>query len=56
MLYLILILMLVGMGTIGYLTYTKYQKADVAERPKILAIGGVALMLLATVLKSFVGA
>lgn len=54
MLYIVLIVSLIAMGAIGFLTYINYRKADVAERPKVLAIGGAALMLLSVILKSLV--
>lgn len=55
MLYLVLILSLVGMGAIGYLTYTKMKTAAEQDKPKILGLAGAALMLLSFVLRNLVG-
>ncbi len=55
MLYLVLIGSLIAMGTIGFLTYKHYRKVDVAERPKVLAIGGIALIIVSQLMKLIVG-
>lgn len=51
MLYLVLIFSLIAMGAIGYLTYKHYKKAEAMDRPKVLAIGGIAMILLSLLLK-----